>query len=157
MKFEVSVSGWEDEGIEESIVSQVVSRIAESLDDKVSEAVAAMVDEAARKIIAERITKEVDDIIEMGWDEKGDSYYGRGNRHYTLREKIEAVLTTKDNYGRDRTLPGIVTSELRAKFDAEVKDGTKRLREKIDQVINSTIEETITGDIRAKIRKAIAC
>lgn len=156
MKFEVSVSGWEDEGVEDAIVSQVVSRIADSLEEKVSEAVTGMVEAAASKIIEERLATEINAILEAGWTEKSDSYYTGGNRHFTLREKIEDALKPSDRYNH-MSLSKIVSTELQSKFDAEIKDGTKRLREKIDQVINSTIEETITGDIRAKIRKAIAC
>lgn len=157
MDFHITISGWDAEKAESEILSRVVSQFTESLEQRIDDKVSRLVNEAAQKVITKRIAAKVDEIVAEGWTEKtGNNYYDHPVK-MTLKEKIEKALSTKDEYGRGNTLPGIVTSELRSKFDAEVKDGTKRLREKIDEVINSTIEETITGDIRAKIRKAIAC
>lgn len=159
MTFEVSVSGWEEDGIEDSIVSQVVNKIAESLNERVTEAVETMVHEAADKIIRERLTVEIDAVLSEGWTEKGDGCYDKHPlRRLNVRDKINEAFDVREQYGRyEQVLPSIIRDELTKKWNSEVESGVKRLREKIDTVINTTIEETITGDIRAKIRKAIAC
>lgn len=159
MKFEVTVSGWEDEGIEDSIVSQVVANIVSSLNERVTEAVESMVHAAADTIIRERLTAEIDAILSEGWTEKGDGTYDKHPlRKLNVRDKINEAFEVREKYGRyEQVLPAIIRDELTKKWNHEVEDGIKRLRAKMDEVINTTIEETITGDIRAKIRKAIAC
>lgn len=156
MEVHVTVTGWSEESIEEQVVGQAVSQIVEATKDRIESAIRDRVDEVATELIRERLAAEIDRILVEGWKEKGSAYYD-APKVVTLREKIEESLKPHDGYnGRANKLPEIVTAELRTRFDKEVKAGVERLKAKIDECINSTIEETITGDIRSKLRGVLA-
>lgn len=158
MEVVVTVNGWEDEDIAERVVRQAASKIEESVSERVDALLDGLVSQAAESIITERVAAVVDQIITEGWTENDSDLWGHGNKKVTLRQKLEKVLTTVDRYNNSKAnLPSIVSAEIRKNFDAEIKDGTARLKAKVDEFVNATIEETITGDIRAKLRKALAC
>ena len=158
MEVVVTVNGWEDEDIAERVVRQAASKIEESVSERVDALLDGLVSQAAESIITERVAAVVEQIITEGWTENDSDLWGSGNKKVTLRQKLEKVLTTVDRYNSSKAnLPAIVSNEIRKNFDEEIKNGTARLKAKVDEFVNSTIEEAITGDIRTKLRKALAC
>jgi hypothetical protein len=158
MEVVVTVTGWEDEPIADRVVEQAARKIEEAVSERVDAMLDSLVSKAAEDIITERVAVVVDSIITEGWTEDDRDLWGCGNKKVTIREKLEKVLTTVDRYNSSKAnLPSIVSAEIRKNFDAEIKAGTERLKAKVSEFVDSTIEETITGDIRAKLRRALAC
>lgn len=155
MKFEISVSGWEDEDIETSIVDQVAGKLASRIQERVDQKIDHLIDNLAEEKIAARIEGEIATVLEAGWFET-DNYGQRKGPRVTISDRVNSALNAvgKDNYGR-YCLSRLVDASITKRFDDAMTDAVKRLKEKVDSVINTTIDETITGEIKTKIRKAL--
>lgn len=155
MKLEVNLSGYDiaEEGFEAALVDATARKLADAMKDTINARIDALIDATASAILAERIEGEIATILSEGWFET-DSYGHRNGKKVTLADRIELALTTKDAYSKTAVV-GLVDRTIQKRFDDQMADATKRLKAKVDELINGTIEEVVTSDIRAKLRKAL--
>ena len=161
MSIEVTVklSEYMDEGsLEDRIIENAASQLVENMLKTSKGKLDALVEQLVESEVRESLVAETASILENGWQIPGDSYSRRAAKTQTVHGVIvDAVkaLEARDRYG-NVSISALVHESLSKQFSQVMADGIKEIKAKLDKVVNETIDETITGEIKTKIRSALA-
>lgn len=146
------VSGFSTESIEQAVVEAITERLLSDRDSSLRKSV----QEAVGKVVAETTTTMVSAAVERtlaeGWQEFDRWGDPKGER-FTLRSRIEKVLSAKERIGGSYNAPELTLIErltqkaidetVRNAFDKELEYARTKFRAAVDTVVQAKLAETL--------------
>ena len=149
-KITVTVDGYEAGQVREWLDEQIGRQLSGKLDERIRGAVEAHVSKLVEEITRERVSKDIDAVLEKGWAET-NTYGEPTGKVFTVRDRVNSYFNSGSSYGRD----SLVSRWLRESIDRDLKKAVEEETAAAKAKLRQMFDEALTGKFATTIREAL--
>lgn len=151
-----ALAGLNKARIEELVADHIAEQIDKERGEALKKAVAAKTEESVDSVTVELVRAAVAEAIREGWIPP-TPYYAREAVRVTLRERVDAVLSTKpDRYDSQPLIDKLVKEQVRHAVNEMVAPEAKRaadaFRKEVDDVLRAKLGEALRSALGLSAR-----